>query len=89
MGITCYIQQRITFIKCVMLLCNLEAHRITNSNKVKVSIFSYHLVEFPFFNAIKRILSNSISKNTEGLIHSEYMTAMTLGSPIFLPLEFF
>ncbi|TYP73664.1 hypothetical protein [Aquimarina intermedia] len=50
-----------------------------------MSIFSYHLVELPFFVAAKRIFSNPISKNTKGLIHSEYMTAMTLGSPIFSP----
>ena len=50
-----------------------------------MSIFSYHLVELPFFGAAKRIVSNPISKNTDGLIHSEYMTAMTLGSPILSP----
>lgn len=47
-----------------------------------MNIFSYHLVELPFFDAVKRIFSNPISNNTNGLIHSEYMTAMTLGSPI-------
>ena len=50
-----------------------------------MSIFSYHLVEFPFFVAAKTIFSSPISKDTRGLIHSEYMTAMTLGSPIFSP----
>jgi len=48
-----------------------------------VNIFSYHLVEFPFLDAAKRIFSNPISENTKGLIYSEYMTAMTLGAPIF------
>lgn len=48
-----------------------------------MNIFSYHLVELPFFKATKRIFSNPIPKNTKGLIHSEYMTAMTLGAPIF------
>ena len=48
-----------------------------------MSIFSYHLVELPFYDATKGIFSNPISKNTKGLIHSEYMTAMTLGSPVF------
>jgi len=47
-----------------------------------MNIFSYHLIELPLFDAVKRIFSNPISKNTKGLIHSEYMTAMTLGSPI-------
>jgi hypothetical protein len=50
-----------------------------------VSIFSYHLVERPFFTAVKEIFSHPVSKNVKGLIHSEYMTAMTLGSPIFSP----
>ena len=50
-----------------------------------MSLFSYHLVKLPFFVAAKGIVSNPISKNTNGLIHSEYMTAMTLGSPIFSP----
>tara|TARA_R110002020_G_scaffold422960_1_gene632059 strand:- start:2228 stop:2929 length:702 start_codon:yes stop_codon:yes gene_type:complete len=48
-----------------------------------VSIFSYHLIELPFIDAVKRIFSNPISKSTKGLVHSEYMTAMTLGSSIF------
>jgi len=47
-----------------------------------VSIFSYHLAEIPYFEAIRGIFSSPISKNTKGLIHSEYMTVMTLGSPI-------
>jgi hypothetical protein len=47
-----------------------------------VSIFSYHLAEIPFFKALRGIFSSPISKNTKGLIHSEYMTVMTLGSPI-------
>ena len=50
-----------------------------------MNIFSYHLVELPIFDSIKRIFSSPISKDTKGLIHSEYMTAMTLGSPIFSP----
>lgn len=48
-----------------------------------MNIFSYHLVDIPFFKAAKRIFSSPISKNTKGLIHSEYMTAMALGTPIF------
>lgn len=50
-----------------------------------MSIFSYHLIELPIFEAVRRIFSSPISKNTKGLIHSEYMTPMTLGSPIFSP----
>ena len=47
-----------------------------------MSIFSYHLIELPFIEAVKRIFSSPISKDIKGLVHSEYMTAMTLGSPI-------
>jgi hypothetical protein len=50
-----------------------------------VSIFSFHLVELPFFDAARGIFLNPISKNTKGLIHCEYMTTMTLGSPILSP----
>lgn len=48
-----------------------------------MSIFSYHLIELSFFEAIKNIFSKPILKNTKGLIHSEYMTVMTLGAPVF------
>ncbi|PWJ37907.1 hypothetical protein [Sediminitomix flava] len=48
-----------------------------------MNIFSYHLVKIPFLDAIKHIASNPISTQVKGLIHAEYMTAMTLGSPIF------
>lgn len=50
-----------------------------------MSVFSYHLVKLPLLVAIKGIFSNPIVKNTKGLIHSEYMSAMTLGSPILSP----
>ncbi|GAB5465880.1 MAG: hypothetical protein Kapaf2KO_13160 [Candidatus Kapaibacteriales bacterium] len=48
-----------------------------------MNIFSYHLIELNFFEGLKKVFYNPIQKNTKGLIHSEYMTAMTLGSPIF------
>ena len=53
-----------------------------------VSIFSYHLVEIPFFKAATSIFSSPVKKKTKGLIHAEYMTAMTLGSPIFSKSRF-
>ena len=53
-----------------------------------MNIFSYHLVKVPFALAIKGIFLNPIDKKTKGLIHSEYMTAMTLGSPILSPSRF-
>lgn len=53
-----------------------------------MSICSYHLVKIPFLMAVKGIFFNPILKNTKGLIHSEYMTAMTLGSQILSPSRF-
>src|SRR5690606_6483791 len=52
---------------------------------IEMSVFSYHLIKLPLLVSIKGIFSNPIAKNTNGLIHSEYMTAMTLGSPILSP----
>lgn len=48
-----------------------------------MSIFSYHLIKIPYSLVLKGLFSNPLPKNTKGLIHSENMTAMTLGSPIF------
>lgn len=48
-----------------------------------MNISSFHLVKIPIGKAIKGLFFNPIKKETEGLIYSEYMTAMTLGSPIF------
>ncbi|MDW5290712.1 hypothetical protein [Formosa sp. PL04] len=53
-----------------------------------MNIFSYHLVKIPFTMAIKGLFSNPIDKKTKGLIHSEFMTAMTLGAPILSPSRF-
>ena len=53
-----------------------------------MSISSYHLVKIPFLLAIKGLFTDLINKNTEGLIYSEYMSAMTLGSPIISPSRF-
>lgn len=48
-----------------------------------MSIFSYHLLELPLFFAIKGLFSKPIHAGNKGLIHSEYLNTMTLGSPIF------
>ena len=53
-----------------------------------MSIFSYHLVKVPFKVAIRGLFSSPIKKNTPGLIHSEYMTTMSLGIPILSPSRF-
>lgn len=53
-----------------------------------MSISSFHLVKISFRKAIKGLFINLIKKNTKGLIYSEYMAAMTLGSPILSPSRF-
>lgn len=53
-----------------------------------MNISSFHLVKIPFGKAIKGLFINLIKTNTKGLIYSEYMTAMTLGSPILSPSRF-
>ncbi|MDY8135412.1 hypothetical protein [Aquimarina sp. 2201CG5-10] len=53
-----------------------------------MSIFSYHLVKIPFSLAIKGLFTNLINTKAKGLVHSEYMMAMTLGSPIISPSRF-
>ena len=53
-----------------------------------MNISSFHLVKIPFLKAVKGLFFSLIRKNTKGLIYSEYMTAMTLGSPILSPSRF-
>ncbi len=53
-----------------------------------MNISSFHLVKIPFGKAIKGLFINLINTKTKGLIYSEYMTAMTLGSPILSPSRF-
>lgn len=47
-----------------------------------MSIFSYHLIKLPILHALKIMTLPLKSKNTEGLIHAETMSAMILGSSI-------
>lgn len=53
-----------------------------------MSISSFHLVKISPWSAVKGLFSSLISKRTEGLIYSEYMTSMTLGSPIISTKRF-
>ncbi|MDF4202551.1 hypothetical protein PXD56_06285 [Maribacter sp. SA7] len=53
-----------------------------------MTIFSFHLVKIPFALAIKGLFANPVKKNTKGLVHVEYMSAMTLGSPIISTSRF-
>ena len=53
-----------------------------------MSISSFHLVKIPLQTAIKSLFTKLINKKTKGLIYSEYMTAMTLGSPIISSKRF-
>lgn len=48
-----------------------------------MSLFTYHLVKISCFSAIKNLLFPLNKKNIPGLIHTEIMTTMVLGSPIF------
>jgi hypothetical protein len=50
-----------------------------------MSIFTYHLVKTSYFSALKAILSPLNPNRAPGLLHSETMTCMTLGSSIFSP----
>lgn len=47
-----------------------------------MAFFSYHLLQVSFLDGLKGVISSPVKKSTKGLIHSEYMTGMTLGSPI-------
>ncbi len=47
-----------------------------------MSLFSYHLVELSLIDAFKALVKDPISEKTNGLIHAEYMTTMTLGSAV-------
>jgi hypothetical protein len=50
-----------------------------------MSVFSYHLVKISLFSSLKLLFFSRDMKNINGLIHSERMSSMTLGSPIFSP----
>jgi hypothetical protein len=51
----------------------------------EMSLFSYHLVHTSVRSALHAIWSPSLPGNVPGLVHAEFMTVMTLGSPIFSP----
>lgn len=55
-------------------------HRLRN-----MSIFSYHLVKTSTVAALRAIALPPRITTTPGLIHAEWMSAMTLGSAIFSP----
>lgn len=63
----------------------LQTDRPPSAITLKMSVFSYHLAKTSYTSALKAILSTSNTKNNPGLIHAEFMTVMTLGSPIFSP----
>jgi len=50
-----------------------------------MSVFSYHLAKTTYASGLKAILFPSKSENVPGMIHAEFMSVMTLGSPIFSP----
>lgn len=50
-----------------------------------MSIFSYHLVKFSLRSSLGLYLNSPEVQNIPGLIHLEWMSMMTLGSPVFSP----
>src|SRR5690554_6858586 len=54
-----------------------------NENENK-SLFTYHLINLSFFQALQWLLFPIHSSKVEGLIHAETMSAMKLGSSVFL-----
>lgn len=48
-----------------------------------MSVFTYHLVKTSIASALKMFFFPTRPSHIKGLIHSEVMTCMTLGSPIF------
>ena len=48
-----------------------------------MSVFSYHLVRLSFISALRIMIFPIDSKQINGLIHAETMTAMILGSSVF------
>jgi len=47
-----------------------------------MSVFSYHLAKTTYANGLKTILLPPTPESVSGLIHAEFMSVMTLGSPI-------
>ncbi|MEQ7802400.1 hypothetical protein ABDJ41_21570 [Pedobacter sp. ASV1-7] len=53
-----------------------------------MSVFTYHLLKISLYQALKNMIFPLKSKNIEGLIHAETMSAMILGSPVFSSSRF-
>ncbi len=47
-----------------------------------MSVFTFHLIEISFNSALKAFFYKPKLGNVHGLIHVEYMTGMTLGTPL-------
>ncbi|MEO5857678.1 MAG: hypothetical protein ABIR33_01895 [Pyrinomonadaceae bacterium] len=50
-----------------------------------MSVFSYHLAKTTYAAGLNTLLFPSEPDNVSGLIHAEFMSVMTLGSPILSP----
>lgn len=50
-----------------------------------MSVFSYHLAKTSYSTALKALLFPAKPEDLPGLVHAEFMTVMTLGSPIVSP----
>lgn len=54
-----------------------------------MSVFTYHIVKLPFFTALKTMLYPLSKYKVNGLVYSETMSVMTLGSHMFSLSRFF
>lgn len=63
----------------------ISSNKIVYCVYLSMNVFSYHIVKTSYLTALKAIFFPLRSASVRGLIHAEWMTATTLGSPIFSP----
>jgi hypothetical protein len=50
-----------------------------------MEVFSYHLIQAPFYSVAARLLGSSALRRVDGLRHAECLMPMTLGHSVMLP----
>lgn len=58
---------------------------IKSESESTMSVFSYHLLKTTVTAATRAVLLPPKPTDVPGLIHAEFMSAMTLGAPVFSP----
>lgn len=53
-----------------------------------MQLFSYHLIEAPFFQVFPRLLFSGRLRRVPGLLHSECLMPMKMASPVALPTRY-